>query len=233
MVSLVDFLRTSAVFATVPARELASLAALAREQTYRARDIVFDEAEPADWFCIVRSGRVKIVRQSRDGKEVVLDILGPGEPFGGVAAIESRPYPASAQTIEPTVVVKIPSDAVRVLSERYPAIIREMALMMGRRLRTAHDSVRSLAADPVEARLASTLLRLAERDGQRGPKGVSLPFHLTRQTLADMTGTTVETTIRTLSRWLRDGLVSDDGEHLLLVDVDALRAIADSDSEGA
>src|SRR5262249_49754000 len=230
MAGLVEFLRASAVFASVSARELASVATLAREQTYRARDVVFDEAERASWFCIVRSGRVKIVRQSRAGKEVVLDVLGPGEPFGAVAAIEGRPYPASAHTVEPTVVVKIPSDAVRALTDRYPAIIREMALMMGRRLRTAHDSMKSLAVDPVEARLASTLLRLAERDGERGPKGVSLPFHLTRQTLADMTGTTVETAIRTLSRCLKDGLVRDDGAHLILLNVAGLRAIADSDS---
>jgi CRP/FNR family transcriptional regulator, nitrogen oxide reductase regulator len=231
--NLLDFLRASAVFAGVPARELSALAGVAREQTYRPREVVFEETEPAHWFCIVRSGRVKIVRQSRAGKDVVLDVLGPGEPFGGVAAIEGRPYPASAQTIEPTVVLKLPSDAVRALSERYPAIIREMALMMGRRLRMAHDSVASLAVDPVDARLAATLLRLGEREGERGPNAVSLPFHLTRQTLADMTGTTVETTIRTLSRWLKDGLVRDDGERLVLADVEALRAIADSESDRA
>lgn len=92
---------------------------------------MFEETEPADWFCIVRSGRVKVVRQSRAGKAVVLDVLGPGEPFGGVAAIEGRPYPASAQTIEPIVVLKLPSDAVRALSERYPAIIRSLATVDG------------------------------------------------------------------------------------------------------
>ena len=83
--------------------------------------------------------------------------------------------------------------------------------MIGRRLRAAHDSVASLAVDPVEARLAAALLRLAKREGARGDKGVTLPFHLTRQSLADMTGTTVETAIRTLSRWIRDGVLDDDG----------------------
>jgi len=86
--------------------------------------------------------------------------------------------------------------------------------------------VKSLAVDPVEARLAATLLRLAQRDGQREKRGLALPFHLTRQSLADMCGTTVETTIRVMSRWTRDGLVLDDDARLIVADVERLRAIA-------
>src|SRR5262245_55703440 len=106
------FLRDCPVFADVPARELTALAATAREERYRAREYVFMEHDPAEWFCFVRSGRVKILRASRGGKEVVLELLGPGEPFGGVAVIECRPYPASAQTIEDSVVVKIPGEPI-------------------------------------------------------------------------------------------------------------------------
>jgi CRP-like cAMP-binding protein len=231
MATDVSALRASAVFAGLPLRELQALASVTHEQTYGPRDLVFVESEPAEWFCIVHTGRVKILRTSREGKDVVLDVLGPGDPFGGVAVIERRPYPASAQAVEASVVLKIPADAIVALTERHPSIIREMALMMGRRLRAAHDSVQSLAIDPVEARLARTLLWLAERDGTRGPRGLTLPFHLTRQTLADMTGTTVETAIRIMSRWLKEGLVRDDGEHLLVADLSALRELAARSSD--
>lgn len=219
----VEFLKGRAVFATLPAREIEGLRALVREETYRARDYVFMEGDPSAWFCIVKSGRVKIVKHSKTGKDVVLEILGPGEVFGGVAVIEGRPYPAAAQAIETSVVVRLPRDAIVALTERYPAVVRELALTIGRRLRAAHDSVRALAVDPVEARLAATLLRLAEREGTRGPHGLTLPFHLTRQSLADMTGTTVETAIRVVSRWLKEGLVLDDAGRLVLRDVSALR----------
>lgn len=225
------FLRGCAVFAGIPAREVAALAVSAHEQAYRAREWVFMEGDPADWFCLVRTGRVKIVRASRGGKEVVLELLGPGEPFGGVAVIERRPYPASAQATESSIVLKIAREPIVALTERHPTIIREMALMIGRRLRAAHDSVRSLAADPAEARLAAALLRLAERDGQRGPHGITLPYHLTRQSLADMTGTTVETTIRIVSRWQKDRLVRDSGGRLVLPDLDALRLIAEGEAQ--
>ena len=161
----------------------------------------------------------------------MLELLGPGELFGGVAVIEKRPYPASAQATEPSVITKLPRDAIVALAERYPSIIKEMALMMGRRLRAAHDSVQSLAVDPVEVRLAATVLRLAEREGTRGSQELTLPFHLTRQGLADMAGTTVETTIRIVSRWLKDGLVREEENRLVFVNVAALRDLAESESD--
>jgi len=90
--------------------------------------------------------------------------------------------------------------------------------------------VKSLAVDPVEARLAATLLRLAEQDGTRTARGLALPFHLTRQSLADMTGTTVESAIRVVSRWQKRGLVRDERGRLILADVTELRALAAGDS---
>jgi CRP/FNR family transcriptional regulator len=229
--SAAAFLRANPVFAALPAREVDALGGLAREERLRAREYVFMEGDPARWLCVVKSGRVKIVRHGRGGRDVVLELLGPGELFGGVAVIEERPYPASAQASEPSMILKIPADAVRALADRFPSVIREMALMMGRRLRAAHDSVKSLAVDPVEARLAAALLRLVEREGGRQAEGLALPFHLTRQSLADMTGTTVETAIRVVSRWTRDGLVADDGHRLVLKDVPALRDLAEGDQD--
>jgi CRP/FNR family transcriptional regulator, nitrogen oxide reductase regulator len=225
------WLRANPVFAGIPQREIESVAGLVTEEPHRARGYVFMEGDAPHWFYVVRSGHVKIVRHSKTGKDVVLELLGPGEVFGGVAVIERRPYPASAQATEPTVVLKIPAEPMIALAERHPAFIKEMALMIGRRLRAAHDSLQSLVVDPVEARLAAALLRLAEREGTRGKDGVTLPFPLTRQSLADMTGTTVETTIRVLSRWLKDGLLTDEGGRLVLGDLPGLRARAAGETE--
>jgi len=228
---IAGLLRGNPVFAGVSAREVDALAGFVVEESHRSRDYLFMEGDPSRWFYVVKSGHVKIVRHSRTGKDVVLDLLGPGEVVGGVAVIEKRPYPAAAQATEPTVVLKIPAEPIIALAERYPPFIREMALMLGRRLRTAHDSVTSLAVDPVEARLASALLRLADREGTKGKDGVTLPFHLTRQSLADMTGTTVETTIRVLSRWTKEGLLTEAAGHLVLNDLEGLRALAEGQTE--
>lgn len=220
-------LRGNRLFAGIPPREIDSLAAVVAEETHRARDHVFMEGDAPRWLYLVKSGHVKIVRHSRTGRDVVLELLGPGEVFGGVAVIEKRPYPASAQATEATVVLKLPADPIIALAERHPAFIKEMALVIGRRLRAAHDSVESLAVDPVEARLAAALLRLAEREGKLEKAGVTVPFPLTRQSLADMTGTTVETTIRILSRWTRAGLLRNEGGRLALGDLPALQKLAE------
>jgi CRP-like cAMP-binding protein len=227
---MLEFLRSSPVFAGLPASELGALAASAREESCRAREYLFREGDPALSLWLVKSGHVRIVRHSRTGRDVVLELLGPGEIFGGVAVIERRPYPAAAQATEPSVVVRIPAEVAVGLAERHPSVVREMALLIGRRLRTAHDSVTSLAVEPVEARLAATLLRLADKEGLRTKRGVELPYHLTRQSLADMSGTTVETAIRVVSRWLRDALVEERAGRLLLRDRAGLEDLARGDA---
>jgi CRP/FNR family transcriptional regulator, nitrogen oxide reductase regulator len=226
-----ELLQASAVFAGIPPGDLTALVARSRLDRYAARDHIFREGDPAEWFCLLVEGRVKIVRHARSGKDVVLELLGPGEVFGGVAVIERRPYPASAQAVEAAAVLRIPGEPIRVLSERYPSMIREMALMIGRRLRAAHDTVESLAVDLVEARLARRLVRLAHTDGVRRADGIELPFHLTRQSLADMSGTTVETTIRVVGRWLKEGLLRERGARLIVRDMEALRALAEAEAE--
>ena len=228
---VVDFLRENPIFGSIPAREIGALAALVTQESYRARAHIFMEGDASRWFYVVRSGHVKIVRHSRTGNDVVLELLGPGEVFGGVAVIEKRPYPAAAQAAESTVILKIPAEAIIALADRHPALVKEMALMIGRRLRSAHDSVESLAVDPVEVRLARILVVLAEREGSQEKAGVTLPLHLTRQSLADMTGTTVESAIRILGRWVRDGRLTDTGGRLALADLDGFRALAEGKTE--
>ena len=229
--SIGALLRANPVFREVPAKDIESLTPGTQAGRYRPREFIFMEGDPSLWLYIVQSGRVKILKHSRAGKDVVLELLGPGEIFGGVAVLEKRPFPATAQAMETTDVLKIPRDPLLALSERYPSIVRELALTIGRRLRTAHESVKSLAVEPVVARLAATLMRLADREGKRSRHGVELPYHLTRQSLADMAGTTVETAIRVVSRWLKDGLVVDDSGRLVLKNPDALRAMAQGEPE--
>jgi len=219
-------LEAAELFRDLPRRDLEALAASALTERHRARTFLFMEGDPARWLYLVKTGRVKILKQSSGGKDVALELLGPGEIFGGLAVFEGRPYPASAQAVGPTEILKIPREPLLALAERRPELVRRMALLVGQRLRRAHESVRALAVEPVERRLAAALLRLAERDGVGDGDRLRLPYRLTRQNLAELAGTTVETTIRVLGRWGREGLIADEEGHLLLRDLPALRALA-------
>jgi CRP-like cAMP-binding protein len=158
------FLRTNTVFGRLPAREIELLGSAAVEETRRAREFVFLEGDPAKWFCVVKSGHIKILRHPEPARTWFSSCWARGEVFGGIAVIEQRPYPAAAQATDAVVVLKIPAEAMIAVSERQPSLVKELALMIGRRLPAAHDSVKSLAVDPVASRLAAALLRRAERE---------------------------------------------------------------------
>ena len=121
-------LRSNPVFRGLPPKEIDGLARVTLSESHRPREFIFMEGDPSLWLYLVQAGRVKILKHSRTGKDVVLELLGPGEIFGGVAVLERRPYPASAQAMEATQVIKIPRDALLALLERHPSIVREMAL---------------------------------------------------------------------------------------------------------
>src|SRR3989304_724761 len=145
-------LRANPVFRGVPVKEIEGLIPVTQAERHRPREFIFMEGDPSLWLYIVQSGRVKILKHSRAGKDVVLELLGPGEIFGGVAVLEKRPYPATAQAMETTDVLKIPRDPLMTLSERYPSIVPERAPLIGRRLRPAPPSGKSPAAEPAEGR---------------------------------------------------------------------------------
>src|SRR3972149_11883986 len=141
-------LRANPVFRGVPVKEIEGLIPVTQAERHRPREFIFMDGDPSRWRCIVQSGRGEILKHSRAGKDVVLELLGPGEIFGGVAVLEKRPYPATAQAMETTDVLKIPRDPLLTLSERYSSIVREMALMIGRGPRPAPQSGKSLAVGP-------------------------------------------------------------------------------------
>ena len=214
-------------FRTLAAADRAAIAAAARELRVPKGTTVFREGQTADALWAVKEGVIHIVKGAAEGRELVLEVIAPRELFGAVVALEDRPYPASAVAAEPSVVWRLPAALVRDLCHKHPTLRAAILAQVTGRLRSAHDLLRSVALEPVPQRLARTLLRLAEKIGQE-KKGVTV-VSVTRQELADMVGTTVETAIRVTSQWQRTGIVSSSRHELGLVDPDALGRIAHGD----
>jgi CRP/FNR family transcriptional regulator len=212
-------------FRTLSPGDRERVAGATREQRIPAGKILFSEGQVADTLWAVKDGVVHIVKSGADGREIVLEVVPPGELFGAVVALEGRPYPASAVAAENSVVWRIPAVLARELCQKHPTLRASILEQVTTRLRGAHDRMRSIALERVEQRLARMLLTLAEKIGQRRDRLTVLS--VTRQELADMIGTTVETTIRVTSRWQQTGLIRSSRHQIALTDIDALRTLAE------
>jgi CRP/FNR family transcriptional regulator len=187
-------------------------------------DYAFWEDDKPEHLFLLKSGKIKLTKQSESGKETILGIIIPGETFGEIAVFDGRPFPFSAQAMEDSQVLKMPrGEFLRFLRET-PNAPLEIIIELSRRLRDAQGVIKGMAVERVEHRIIELLLKLAEKVGRRDEAGVRIGILLTRQDIADMVGSTVETTIRVLSRFTKEGWIETRGRSLILKDQDALRA---------
>jgi len=143
-----------------------------------------------------------------------------------VAAYESRAYPASAIALEPTTCLLIPRQAFFSLLEAYPTMVRGLLVGLTHRLVELTNRLAELSGGRIEGRLARFFLKLARDIGQVRAEGTFIALALSRQELADMIGTTIETSIRIMSRWGKENVVRTETDGFVVVDSAALEAVA-------
>lgn len=214
------------LFKNLSDQEMAELGAHLSSESFKKKETIFSEGEPPEWFYIVASGKVKITKLSHEGKEIILEIIQPGDIFGGVAVLKNFPYPANAVTMEDTEVLKISRKNLMRILDRFPNLMYCIALQLGDRMKSSYDSLKNIALERVEARIAALLLKLASKVGVETKEGVMIDMRLTKQDVADMVGTTVETSIRTFTKFKKQGLVTDLGGKIVIKDNKGLTALA-------
>ena len=224
--NLEEVLRQTTIFRRLSPEDRRRLTSVASLRTYDKGAVVFSEGDPADQLYTVATGRVKVYKTTARGTDVILELFGPGDPVGAVAVYESRPYPATAAALEPTTCLVIPRQAFFELLEAHPTLVRGLLTGLTHRLVELTNRVAELSGGRVEARLARFFLKLAGDIGQPRPDGTFVPLALSRQEIADMIGTTIETSIRIMSRWGKENLVRTDKDGFLVVDRPSLEAIA-------
>ncbi len=185
------------------------------------------QGEPASTFYLVDTGALKVVQDTPEGQELIVRFVGPGEPFGGVVVLEHAPYPVSARAVEASRLYGWPTAAMRVMVERFPRVGINVVREMASHMTDALTRVREMTTQRVGQRLAMTLVRLARQCGRPADGGVLITHPLTRQELADLTGTTLYTVSRTLSQWEADGILQSRRRHLVIRSPHRLAALAD------
>ena len=214
------------VFRKLSPQDLHTIAQAATIKRYEKGQVIFEQDAPSEAFYTIASGRVKIFKMLPTGKDLILEVFGTGDPLGAVAAYDGRPFPASAVALEDTACVVIPRPTFFRLLEEHPSLVRGLMLGLTIRLVELTNRMAELSGARIEPRFARLFLKLAVDMGRTDRGGTFVPLALSRQELADMTGTTIETAIRIMSRWGKDEIVRTEKEGFLILDRATLEATA-------
>ena len=227
MASAVDeALRTVALYRSLSAEDRSRLAEVALVKAYHKGEALFGEGDAADFLYTILSGRVKVVKMIPSGKEVILEIFGPGDPVGAVVAYEGRPYPATAVALDAASCLLVRRAPFFALLERHPSLVRGFLLGLTQRIVELTRRIPEVAGGRVETRFAHLFLKLSAKMGRPGREGTLIPMVLSRQDLADLTGTTIETCIRLMSRWGKEDLVRTEKDGFVILNRSALEKLA-------
>lgn len=189
---------------------------------------IFEQGAPAHSFFVLLSGHVRAAKTTPAGQQVVVRYVAPGETFGVAVAIGLAEYPATATAVDDSVVLVWPSDAWPRLVKRHPELASNALQTVGARLQETHTRVVEMSTEQVERRVAHALLRLAQQAGRKVETGIEIDFPISRQDIAEMTGTTLHTVSRILSAWEAQGLVDGGRQRIVLCDPHKLFTLAES-----
>jgi CRP/FNR family transcriptional regulator, nitrogen oxide reductase regulator len=220
-----ELLRTTPIFSRLTPADRRTVAEVSRVQHFGKGDLIFEQESPSDAFYAIAAGRVKIFKMMPNGKDLILEVFGRGDPLGAVAVYMDRPFPASAMALEDTTCVIIPRPAFFRLLESNPSLVRGLLLGLTTRLVELTNRLAELTGGRLEPRFARLFLKLASETGRAERGGTFIPLALSRQELADMTGTTVETCIRIMSRWNKDAIVRTEKDGFVVLDRPGLERI--------
>jgi CRP-like cAMP-binding protein len=193
---------------------------------YTKGEAIFGEGTPSEFFYTVAGGRAKVFKTTAWGRDVILEVRGPGAPLGAVALHEGLPFPFSAAALEDTTCVLVPRDAFFRLLEGYPSLARGLWLGLTEDLSELMDRTATLIGARAEPRFARLFLKMAADLGRKQRDGVFIGAPLSRQELADLTGTTIETCIRIMSRWKKRRIVRTEKSGFTVIAPKTLRALA-------
>ncbi len=211
------------LFQGLPTPQVEDLTMIAQEQVIRKGQIIFSEGDNGIGFYVVLAGRVKVFKLSMDGKEQILHLFGPGEPFGEVPVFSGQKFPASAATMEECRILFFPRDSFVALVKKTPEVALNMLAILSRRLRRFASLIEDLSLKEVPARLSAYLLYL--KNANRGSRDLTLD--ISKAQLASLLGTIPETLSRILTKMSKQGLIQTDGPRIRILDLEGLEDLAE------
>ena len=219
------------IFQGVPAKDIDAVLALARPRRLPEETAVFRQGAAAREFFLLLNGRLKVQQTSSDGQQIVVRHINPGDLFGIADAMHRPDYPATAIAVVESLALVWPASQWEAFIGRNPAFAMGALRTVGRRLQDAHSRIRELSTEAVERRIAHAILRLVSQAGRKTPKGIEIDFPVTREEIAEMSGTTLHTVSRVMNGWQQKGLVTLGRRRVTVNDAHRLFILAEGGSD--
>lgn len=216
------------LFSRLSADELDRLVRLARMRRLPARSIVFRKGDAGREMYAIASGRIRISRESEDGREIALGFLEAGDLFGEISLLDGAPRTATCTTIEPAALLVIGRTEFLELLAQTPALAVKLLEILAGRLRLTDQLLEDTLFLNLGSRLAKMLLTLAERCGRPTDEGVEIDLRLSQQELGNLVAASRESVNKQLKAWEGEAVIGTRGGRLVLRDSERLRAIAES-----
>ncbi len=194
-------IKEAALFAGLGADEVDTITSEAFFHSFGRGEFVFFQGDRASTVYLVTEGLIKLSLIGRDGEEVTIQYVGPGETFALVAAYKATVYPLTAQAERDSALAAWPGEALKRLFVSHPQLGLNSTQIITERTISFQNRLLELSTEKVERRIAHALLRLAHQIGQRTGRGVKIGMRLTRKDIAQLAGTTLYTVSRTLRKW--------------------------------
>lgn len=211
----IEALRSIPLFRGLHDPELSEIAGLLIDRRLPQGATIFKEGSVGDYMYLIQEGQVKITKTSDDGREKILEILGPGAFFGEMALLDREPRSASISTTQACVLLALSrQDLIGLLRDK-PDLAMELMRELSRRIRDTDEQVRALLFERVEGRTRRVLLRIAELPHPDRPDRMVSPA-ITHQQLADLVGTSRETITRVVKELKDEGWLEQTGKQYLV-----------------
>lgn len=218
----------SALFTGLSPHQCMEIASCARARTFSRDELLFMQGEPVRNLVLIQTGSVKLTQLSSNGNEVILWMSGKGEAVGMPAESPSCSHTCSARAMEQCRALIWEYARLQSLLADYPQIRKNISQILSNRLSELEERFREVATEKVAKRVALALLRLLKQVGKKSQGGISVA--LSREELAQMTGTTLFTISRILSKWAESGFIMPRREAVLIRDPARLAQLSEEDA---
>lgn len=215
-------LKNVPIFSQLRDDELDKISSITFDKRYRKGSTIFMEGDKGEAFYFIKSGKIKISKSSKDGKELILNIYGKNQVFAEVTIFNDISYPATAEAIEDAVVGVIMNSDLEKLIKTNADLGFNLIKILSKRLFNAQMKLKQLALNDTYSRTADTLIRLSSNHGVMRNGHIEFELELSRQELANMIGTARETVSRVLSRFKKEGSIEITGKKIVIKDIDKL-----------